>query len=161
MATDFLARAKCILIGLCDNGLVANLHKDEWLRFIEKERLSKLTPGLRDRILSCFKVLQDRHRFVRHPRSLMTDPASDLEWLRLALESHRRTAFHGIVLTERLWDCGIICLRKFTRRVTLTQLRAAPKLEDSWFLKADLCQSASPIEVPHWKVLMKLIERNG
>jgi hypothetical protein len=91
-----------MLRGLCENGFVANLHKDAWLRFVEKERLSKLTPGPRDEILSCLKVLQDRNRLVRHPKGPTSDPILDLDWLVLALDSHRRAAFHGIVLTEKL-----------------------------------------------------------
>ncbi|HEY8227077.1 MAG TPA: EVE domain-containing protein [Pyrinomonadaceae bacterium] len=59
------------------------------------------------------------------------------------------------------WDCEVTGLRKFTNPVTLVQLRAAPKLVDCWFLKADLCQSAFLIQEPHWKVLKKLIEKNG
>jgi hypothetical protein len=91
-----------ILRGLSENGLLANLHKDAWVRFVEEERLSKLSPGLRDKILSCLKILRDRNRLVRHPRSLSTVPVSDLDWLMLAVDSHHRKAFHGIILTEEL-----------------------------------------------------------
>jgi hypothetical protein len=93
-----------LLRGMCDNGLVANLHRDRWFNCVEDrvEQLSADLPNLKDKILSCFKTLHDRHRFVRHPRRLDGDPAGDNEWLDLALESHRRIPFHGIVLSRAL-----------------------------------------------------------
>jgi len=90
-----------LLRGMCDNGLVANLHKDRWLEYT-KVRLERVSPDLKDKILSCFKTLHDRHRFVRHPRRLAGDPTNDSDWLELALESHRRIPFHGILLSQPL-----------------------------------------------------------
>lgn len=96
-----------LLRGLCDNGLVANLHKDRWIRHIMNNNVATLSPALRDTIITCLNVLHDRHRLVRHPRRLQGDPASDHEWLDLALESHRRIAFYGIVLSQLLLKtCG-------------------------------------------------------
>src|SRR5205807_1758063 len=75
------------LTGMCDNGLVASLHKGRWLDCVE-DRVKRLSPDLKDKILSCFKTLHDRHRLVRHPRRLAGDPTNDHDWLDLALESH-------------------------------------------------------------------------
>jgi hypothetical protein len=47
-----------LLRGACENGLLANLHRDQWLKYVEA-RIEKLSPALKDRILSCFKVLHD------------------------------------------------------------------------------------------------------
>lgn len=96
-----------LLRGLCDNGMVANLNKDRWVRHIREKRLewpAELSPGLRDKIISCLNILHDRHRLVRHPRRVQGDPATDSEWLDLTLESHQRIAFEGIILSPDLLD---------------------------------------------------------
>jgi len=91
-----------LLRGLYDNGMVANLHKDRWIRHIRDNHVATLSPTLRDKIITCLNVLENRHRLVRHPRRVQGDPASDKEWLDLALESHGRIALHGIVLSQPL-----------------------------------------------------------
>jgi hypothetical protein len=86
--------------------LLANLHKDQWLKYVEA-RIEKLSPALKDRILSCFKVLHDRHRFVRHPRKETGKPIIDTDWLDLALKSHAKIPFYGIILSQALMrSCG-------------------------------------------------------
>jgi hypothetical protein len=91
---------------MCDNGLIANLHKDYWQRCV-KDRIERLSPSVKDKVIACFKILDDRHRFVRHPRKQTGDPASDIDWLDLALESHAKIPFHGIVLGQALLaKCG-------------------------------------------------------
>jgi len=96
-----------LLHGLCDNGMLANLHKDRWIRHIRDDHVAKLSPTLRDKIITCLNVLENRYRLVRHPRLVQSDPASDNAWLDLALESHRRFALHGIVLSQVLLNtCG-------------------------------------------------------
>ena len=93
-----------LLRGMCDNGMVANLHKDRWIRHIQQSCLPKLSPALRDKIITCLRILYDRHRLVRHPRRMQGDPTSYSEWLDLALESHSRIAFHGIILGQALLE---------------------------------------------------------
>lgn len=99
-------RASVILVellrGLAENGLLANLHKDRWVRHVTEQRIKSLSPPIKDKLLTCLNVLHDRHRFVRHPKRMAGDPASDLDWLNLALESHQRIAFHAIVLSQPL-----------------------------------------------------------
>ena len=56
-----------LLRGLCDNGMVANLHKDRWIKHVQQHCLAKLQPALRDKIIHCLNLLHDRHRLVRHP----------------------------------------------------------------------------------------------
>jgi hypothetical protein len=89
------------LRGLNQNGLLANLHKDRLVRHIE-DRLAGLRPSLRDKVAACLSNLKDRHRIVRHPRRPEGDPVGDIEWLDLALRSHVRIPFHGIVTTHLL-----------------------------------------------------------
>jgi hypothetical protein len=99
-----------LLRGIAENGLLANLHKDRWLRHVLEQRIGSLPPGLKDRILTLLNRLHDRHRLVRHPRCQAGDPATDYDWLRLALESHERISFHGILLSQDLIDgCGQNC----------------------------------------------------
>jgi hypothetical protein len=93
-----------LLQGIAENGLLANLHKDRWLRHVTETRVNSLSPALRDKVLTCLSVLHDRHRLVRHPRCMNGDPVSDLDWLNLALDSHQRIPFHGIVLSQPLID---------------------------------------------------------
>jgi len=99
-----------ILKGIAENGLLANLHKDRWLRHVQDQRITTLPPSLKDRILTILNLLHDRHRLVRHPRRHAGDPATDFDWLGLALESHGRVPFHGILLSQDLVDgCGHNC----------------------------------------------------
>lgn len=92
-----------LLRGMCENGLVANLHQAGWHRHI-RQRLEELSPNLRRDIIECLNTLYDRHRLVAHPRRVAGDPANDADWLDLALESHRRSLFRGIVLSQALRD---------------------------------------------------------
>lgn len=99
-----------LLRGIAENGLLANLHKDRWLRHVTEKRMTSLPPALRDKVFACFSVLHDRHRLVRHPKCIAGDPDSDEEWLTLAFESHDRIPFHAIILSQLLIDsCGRAC----------------------------------------------------
>jgi hypothetical protein len=72
-----------------------------------EHRLARLSPGLRDKVIACLNTLHDRHRLVRHPRRIQGNPTADSEWLELALESHRRIPFYGIILGKALLsECG-------------------------------------------------------
>ncbi|MGI9860446.1 hypothetical protein SDD30_03545 [Moorella naiadis] len=68
-----------LLRGIAENGLLANLHKDRWLRHVTEARVSTLPPTLKDKVMTCLKVLHDRHRLVRHPKCMSGDPSSDLD----------------------------------------------------------------------------------
>lgn len=99
-----------LLRGIAENGLLANLHKDRWLRHVTGKRATSLSPALRDKILACLSVLYDRHRLVRHPKCMTGDPDTDMDWLHLALESHQRIPFHAIVLSQpMIEDCDQKC----------------------------------------------------
>ena len=96
-----------LLRGIADNGLLANLHKDRWARHVKEDRIERLSQSLKDKIIACLNDLHDRNRVVRHPRRMAGDPANDSEWLDLALESHKRVPFYGIVLSQALMvACG-------------------------------------------------------
>lgn len=99
-----------LLRGIAENGLLANLHKDRWLRHVTEKRATTLSPALKDKVLTCLSVLHDRHRLVRHPKCMAGDPGTDKEWLNLAFDSHDRIPFHAIVLSQPLIDgCGRKC----------------------------------------------------
>lgn len=91
-----------LLRGLRDNGLVANLHKDRWGVHVSSDMLPQLPLGLRDKLNTCLALLRDRHRLIRHPASADGNPATDLDWLNLALVSHARIPLRGIVLSQNL-----------------------------------------------------------
>ncbi len=99
-----------LLRGIAENGLLANLHKDRWLRHVTEQRVTTLSPALKDKVLTCLSVLHDRHRLVRHPKCVAGDPDTDQDWLKLAFDSHDRIPFHAIVLSQALIDgCGREC----------------------------------------------------
>ena len=99
-----------LLRGIAENGLLANLHKDRWLRHVTEKRATTLSPALRDKVFTCLSVLHDRHRLVRHPKCMSGDPGTDMDWLNLVLESHQRIPFHAIVLSQPMIDnCGQEC----------------------------------------------------
>jgi hypothetical protein len=99
-----------VLRGLAENGLLANLHKDRWLRHVSEKRATTLSPALKDKVLACLSVLHSRHRLVRHPKCMAGDPGTDQDWLNLAFESHDRISFHAIILSQALMDgCGREC----------------------------------------------------
>lgn len=91
-----------LLRGVAENGLLANLNKGRWIRHIKEQRLENLSPDLRRKLMACLELLDKRNRLVRHPRRKSGKPKNDLEWLELALDSHRRTPLHGIVLGQEL-----------------------------------------------------------
>jgi len=99
-----------LLRGIAENGLLANLHKDRWLRHVTEKRTITLSPALKDKVLACLSVLHSRHRLVRHPRCMAGDPDTDQDWLNLAFDSHDRIPFHAIILSQVLIDsCGREC----------------------------------------------------
>lgn len=99
-----------LLRGIAENGLLANLNKDRWLRHVTEQRATTLSPILRSKVLLCLSILHDRHRLVRHPKCIAGDPSSDTEWLNLAFESHARIPFHAIVLSQSLIEsCSREC----------------------------------------------------
>lgn len=99
-----------LLQGIAENGLLANLHKDRWLRHVAEKRATSLPPALRDKVFTCLSVLHDRHRLVRHPKCMTGSPGTDQDWLNLACDSHARIPFHAIVLSQPLIEnCGRKC----------------------------------------------------
>ena len=77
-----------LLKGICDNGMIANLNKDGWFKVIMNDRLPTImSPSFKDKLMCHLKKLHDLHRLVQHPEST-PGPSTDLEWLKLALESH-------------------------------------------------------------------------
>lgn len=98
-----------LLKGICDNGMIANLNKDGWFKVIMNDRLPTImSPSLKDKLINYLNKLHDRHRLVRHPKSTHGDPSTDIEWLKLALESHKRgIKFDGIIASwPVLSTCG-------------------------------------------------------
>ncbi|HRH40157.1 MAG TPA: hypothetical protein PKY82_00840 [Pyrinomonadaceae bacterium] len=85
-----------LLRGVIENGLIADLHKGRWLEDVFNSRVSSLSPGLKDKIESCLKILNDRHRLVRHPKC-PNNPACDADWFNLLLESDNKINFYEVI----------------------------------------------------------------
>ena len=45
-----------LLRGIAENGLLANLHKDRWLRHVTEKRTTTLSPALKDKVLTCLSA---------------------------------------------------------------------------------------------------------
>jgi hypothetical protein len=91
-----------ILRGIERNGLIANLHKERWLKHISEDLIPQISPSTRDVIIAALGQLDNRHRIVRHPKNPGCDPASNREWLDTAELSNAQVPFQGIVLTNSL-----------------------------------------------------------
>jgi len=91
-----------LLRGIAENGLMANLHKDRFVRHIVDDRLAGVPQKTRDKIIACINLLDTRKRVVRHPVSSNGDPETDLDWLNIAMESQERCPFQAIFLSENL-----------------------------------------------------------
>jgi hypothetical protein len=100
-----------LLKGICDNGMIANLNKDSWFKVIMNDCLPTImTPDFKKKLIFYLNMLQDRHRLVRHPKSTHGNPSTDIEWFKLALESHERIKFDGIIASwSVLSTCGAAC----------------------------------------------------
>ena len=100
-----------LLKGIRENGMIANLNRDGWLKFVVNDRLPTIkSPSIKDKLMQCLKTLYDQHRLVRHPKSPHGVPSTDLEWLNLALESHERIKFDGIIASCPIISaCGETC----------------------------------------------------
>lgn len=81
--------------------MLADVHKGKWSAHIAA-RIDSLSPALRDKVKVCMNVLNDRHRLVRHPKCMDSDPRTDQDWLNLICESHDRIPFHAIILSQML-----------------------------------------------------------
>jgi len=104
-----------LLKGICENGMIANLNKGGWIKHLENGRIPVIAQqDLKDKILRYFTLLKDRNRLVRHPKASNGDPTTDIDWLNIALESHRLIEFDNIISSQQLLNsCGITC-NKFT-----------------------------------------------
>lgn len=90
-----------LLREISTNGLVANFDKGEWARQV-MTRADGWPPRTRDALQTHLVRLDKLHRLVRHPKRDAGHPASDQEWLDLAMESHRRVPFDWVVVSKRL-----------------------------------------------------------
>jgi hypothetical protein len=91
-----------LLRGIAENGLIANLHKDKFVKHVVNDRLPGVSQKTRDRIIACINLLDTRRRVVRHPVSSNGDPVTDFEWLNIVMESQARCPFQAIFLSEDL-----------------------------------------------------------
>ncbi|WP_163853435.1 MIT C-terminal domain-containing protein [Paenibacillus elgii] len=94
-ANYFIMRT--LLSEISKNGLIANLENDLWIKNVEV-RLKALSQQSRMNLLPIMKTLKDRKRIVSYSSELKSEPADDLEWLKVALKLNPKEAFHGIVM---------------------------------------------------------------
>jgi hypothetical protein len=119
-----------LLRGIALNGMIGDLHKGrlqehiaELVEQIPNADIEKHQASPRNRIIECLQLVKDRNRFVRHPLATR-DPANPQEWLDLALQSHKRLKFDGLVMCS---DChGSANLAAFPEAVKLEDSLNAP-----------------------------------
>jgi hypothetical protein len=99
-----------LLRGIAHNGMVASLHKGKWRKYVGEllTQIPSEAPGVRrksprERIQSCLEMLDARNRVVRHPISPNGDPASNKDWLDIAIRSHNSICFDGLVMCQELY----------------------------------------------------------
>ena len=90
-----------LLRGICENGMISDLHKSGWSRDIARRMDGMPSPKAKTNLMALLSVLKDRNRLVRHPKGA-TNPNSDLEWLELAREANSRAPLDAIMLTPGL-----------------------------------------------------------
>jgi hypothetical protein len=83
-----------VLKGISVNGTLANLDNNNWIKNVSS-RINQLNPKEKDRLLSLIKIINDRKRLVKYPGSIT--PNDDVEWLQLAINTHRNENFYSIV----------------------------------------------------------------
>jgi hypothetical protein len=93
-----------LLRGIADNGLLANLHGGAWQKTVKGQYdVDTFDPDLRDKLTSCFKVIDSRNRLIRHPAGSARPDTDDFRWLHWAIERHRSDAtypFKGVLATD-------------------------------------------------------------
>ena len=91
-----------LLRGMIDNGTVANLDQGRWLTQVMRSLREGVAPSVRDRVLTCLAILDNRNRLIRRTQASGLPPNDEFRWLNWALECHAEASFHAIFLTEEL-----------------------------------------------------------
>lgn len=96
-----------LLRGICENGMISDLHKSGWSRDIATRVKRIPSQSTKTNVMTLLEILKDRKRLVRHPKATNV-PGDELQWLELAREAHGRARLDAIVLTpDLLARCGI------------------------------------------------------
>ena len=90
-----------LLRGICENGMISDLHKSGWSRDIAQRIGDVPSQKIKTDLMTLLSVLKDRNRLVRHPKG-PDNPNDNLEWLGLAREAHDRAPLDAIMLTPEL-----------------------------------------------------------
>ena len=101
---NFCTIIKQLLGGLCDNGLIANLHGDAWIQHLREKMLPGMPPQTKDRVETHLKRLIDRNRLVTCAPFVSGEPRSHEDWLEAAVDVHDQSNLQGIILTKSLLD---------------------------------------------------------
>ncbi len=92
-----------LLRGICENGMISDLHKSGWSRDIAQRIGDVPSQKTKTDLMTLLSVLKDRNRLVRHPKA-PGDPNDDLEWLTLARQAHDRAPLDAIMITSALLE---------------------------------------------------------
>jgi len=90
-----------LLRGMCDNGLLADLHAGNWMTHVRRYlQQSGIPPAVSDRIKACLEVLHSRNRLIMHPAGTGVFENDDYRWLRWSLERHRAKPLSAVFSSD-------------------------------------------------------------
>lgn len=101
-----------VLRGLCEHGLLANLHGAEWIREVNRQKTDPaMPPDAWNKVEACLKRLTDMNRLVLHPKSSRGDGDEEFRWLKSALERQVATSepcFDAVFASDVVLGCSDI-----------------------------------------------------
>jgi len=95
-----LERLEDILLSINRNGQLANLEKDNWIKEVINEQLSKLGPSRKKELQELLLRLKNNHRLVRHPKRPNINGTLYNKWLELTYVSHVEKNFFAVLTQD-------------------------------------------------------------
>ncbi len=92
-----LERLEDILLAINKNGQLANLEKDNWMKEVTNEQLSKLGPIRKKELQELLLKLKNNNRLVRHPKRPDINGVLNNKWVELAYISHIEKKFFAVI----------------------------------------------------------------
>jgi hypothetical protein len=83
---------------LRQNGLIANINKNEWIKKVLHYR-EELSPAFRDKLSKVFEYLQDHQRIVEHETILQEHMDLEMDWLKVAIREDELKPYLAILFT--------------------------------------------------------------
>lgn len=119
-----------LLRGICNHGLLANLHGADWMReVVRQKRDPSMPPDVWSKVESCLNQLYDMNRLVIHPKTHEVDGDVDFQWLKRARDCQTASTepcFDVVFASDVVLGCSDIHEETF---VALSQALDCPQWE--------------------------------